>query len=138
MHTVEDPFDQFEITLCFNHPYWNIKELKVNGPTLSKDYPDVAEYLRDYDQKVREIEEALNVFKDCTFPNAQMSMEGNQGYNSYGQPQNNYGQPQNNFAQTQQATPVAEVDPINEVKKYKELLDMGGITNEEFEAKKKA
>ncbi|MBO5223231.1 MAG: SHOCT domain-containing protein [Clostridia bacterium] len=38
-----------------------------------------------------------------------------------------------------QSTPqVAALSPAEELKKFKELLDMGVITQEEFDAKKKA
>ena len=33
-------------------------------------------------------------------------------------------------------TPAATISPADELKKYKELLDMGAITEEEYEAKK--
>lgn len=35
------------------------------------------------------------------------------------------------------AAPAEEKDPIEEVKKFKELLDLGAITQDEFDAKKK-
>ena len=35
------------------------------------------------------------------------------------------------------AAPAAETDVIAEIKKYKELFDLGAITEEEFAAKKK-
>lgn len=35
------------------------------------------------------------------------------------------------------AAPVAAVSVADEIKKFKELLDMGAITQEEFDAKKK-
>ena len=46
------------------------------------------------------------------------------------------GSPSNDPAPAQQAT--AKTDPIEEVKKFKELLDMGIISQEEFDEKKKA
>ena len=36
----------------------------------------------------------------------------------------------------QQAAPSATEDPFSRIKKLKELLDMGAITKEEFDAKK--
>ena len=38
----------------------------------------------------------------------------------------------------EQSVTVAALSPAEELKKFKELLDMGVITQEEFDAKKKA
>lgn len=44
----------------------------------------------------------------------------------------------NQMVNTIQQTQNSEKkDPVTEIKKYKELLDMGAITQEEFEEKKK-
>lgn len=46
---------------------------------------------------------------------------------------------QRRFAEFQQrtATPTVTTSPADEIRKYKELLDLGAITQEEFDAKKK-
>lgn len=41
------------------------------------------------------------------------------------------------LAKNQPAAPTAAVSSADEIKKYKELLDMGAITEDEFNAKKK-
>ena len=55
------------------------------------------------------------------------------------QPQGSYSAPQQpRYAAPQQPAPQAGVvDAAGELKKYKELLDMGAITQEEYDAKKK-
>ena len=37
---------------------------------------------------------------------------------------------------SKKVAPAKKEDPVEAIKKYKELLDMGAITQEEFEAKK--
>lgn len=50
----------------------------------------------------------------------------------------NYVKERVDFFKQAKSAPVMSVSPADEVKKYKELLDMGVISQEEFDAKKKS
>ena len=40
-------------------------------------------------------------------------------------------------AEVEPSAPSQKIDPVNEIRRYKELLDIGALTQEEFDAKKK-
>jgi hypothetical protein len=110
-------FKNYIIELTLDHPYWSEMRWEVSAPSFDSERPSVDDYLRDYENKVEEFRAlAVNVMQ-LIDPNAQMVSEG-----------------ENNSAPAAQQAPV--VNGVEEIKKYKELLDMGIITEEEFAVKK--
>lgn len=110
-------FKTYIIELTLDHPYWSEMRWEVTAPSFDSERPSVDDYLRDYENKVEEFRAlAVNVMQ-LIDPNAQMVSEG-----------------ENNGTAAVQQTPV--VNGVEEIKKYKELLDMGIITEEEFAVKK--
>ena len=110
-------FERYYIELTFDHPYWREQRWDIPAPTFDTDYPRVDSYLVAYDNSTEEMHAmALNLMQLIS-PNAQeISSDASCG-------------------SAAQATPA--MDSVEALKKYKELLDMGVITDEEFAAKKR-
>lgn len=82
----------------------------------------MASYLRDYDDQFQKIEQLARALMAVAFPGAPEITAGDYGM----------------AAQAGiKAASSAPVDAVAEIKKYKELLDLGLITQEEFTAKKR-
>lgn len=107
------PFEDYTISIQFDHPYWNTMTFEVSAPSFDEDYPDVNDYLNTYNQQIAAIVKLSKALMEMSFPDAVNP----------------------NKAAAKPAAAVA--DPVAELKRYKELLDMGIITQDEFAAKKK-
>ncbi len=116
-----EPFQAFNVELHFDHPYWTVIKCDMDGPRFSNEYPDVNDYIRSYKQSIEEIEKLVVAFKTVAFPNAP---EQSFGIGSSG-------------SQAVHTTSALPVDTIEEIKKYKALMEEGIISQQEFEAKKK-
>lgn len=109
-------FKKFYLEMTFDHPYWSEVRWEISAPSFDFEYPRVEDYMSDYENKVEEFRAlAVNVMQ-LIDPNVQMA-DGDE-------------------ANSEAAQPVSAVDAVEEIKKYKELLDMGIITEEEFAVKK--
>lgn len=116
---VPEPFQSFNVELHFDHPYWTVMKCDMSGPRFDSTHPDVASYLRSYSNNVEELEKLVASLKAVAFPGApEQSVDLG-------------------AAQTAQITPVAPVDTIEEIKKYKALMEEGIISQQEFDAKKR-
>lgn len=118
---IPEPFKAFNVELHFDHPYWTVIKCDMDGPRFNNEHPDVNEYLQNYQNSMEEMEKLVNALKLVAFPDApeqrsSLNMEGSQG--------------------VQPMTTISG-DPIEEIKKYKALMDEGIISQQEFEAKKK-
>ena len=113
------PFEKFHIELVLNHPWWDSVKEHEGAPTFDRTHPSVYDYMADYNQKVSELTELIQVFRDTCYPNCKVIYEND------------------NHSLAQEAAPAQPVSTADELKKFKELLDMGAITQEEFDAKKK-
>lgn len=124
------PFQKFHVELTLDHPYWKSRTWEVGAPTFDRNYPSIDAYLNEYKQKSEELHAlALNLMQILN-PNArEISEEGAKAAVRQAMPV------LNNAAAPVQAVPV--VNTVEEIKKYKELLDAGIITEEEFTAKKR-
>lgn len=109
---VPEPFHSFNVELHFDHPYWTVIQCEIEGPRFDNDRPNVSDYLRSYRQNIEEIEKLITAFKTVAFPNA----------------------PEAQIVHIASVTPA---DAIEEIKKYKVLIEEGIISGQEFEAKKK-
>ena len=43
MIDVPEPFQRFNVEIRFQHPYWNVIQCDMNGPTFDMDTPDTYE-----------------------------------------------------------------------------------------------
>lgn len=118
---IPEPFKKFNVELRFDHPYWNSFHCDMNGPTFSDTYPDVNDYIRSYQNSVKELEILVDALREVAFPKA---MDENVRKGAL------------EAAASLQAE-TRPVDAIEEIRKYKGLLEEGIITDEEFQAKKK-
>ncbi len=116
---VPEPFRAFNVELQFDHPYWAVIQCDMNGPRFDNTRPNVNSYLRDYRISVEEIEKLVTALKTVAFPDAAEQTVG-------------FGGAQGAF--TASAPPA---DAIEEIKKYKALMEEGVISQQEFDAKKR-
>ena len=114
-----EPFRAFNVELHFNHPYRTVIKCNMDGPRFDNTYPDVSNYLRSYQQNMEEIEKLAAALRTVAFP------EVSEQYFGSGRMQ---------ALHTNMAPPT---DAIEEIKRYKELMEDGVISQQEFEAKKK-
>ncbi len=117
---IPEPFKKFYIKLYFDHPYWKLIEFERTGPVLIGDLPDLTQYRLEYNEQVQHMEELAEALMRVAFPQAGEVTKAGAAPAA---------------AATAAAQPAA--DAVSEIKKYKELLDAGIITEEEFAAKKK-
>ena len=105
------PVKKFYVELTLDHPYWGGFRGKQGAPDFDRYNPSIEAYLKEYEEKVEELRQmALNLMNIMN-PEAQIIEE------KYDIPEGD--------------------DAIEEIQKYKALLDSGVITEEEFTAKKR-
>ncbi|MBR2895803.1 MAG: SHOCT domain-containing protein, partial [Oscillospiraceae bacterium] len=116
-----EPFEQFNVEIHFNHPYWEVIQADMKGPTFHNEYPDVNDYLNTYYNNADLMERLARALMEVAFPgvpdtgpNAPVQFNGS-------------------------TVPVASasIDHVEEIQRYKKLLDQGVLTEEEFAAKKR-
>lgn len=122
---IPEPFHAFNVELHFDHPYWTVIQCDMGGPRFDNIHPDVNHYIRSYQHSMEEIKKLVDAFKTVAFPDAPKQ--------PIGQP-NGLGTPGTQGVHT---TTVSSVDAIEEIKKYKALMEDGVISQQEFDAKKK-
>lgn len=118
---IPEPFQAFNVKLHFDHPYWTVIKCDMNGPRFSNDHPDVNDYIRAYQNNIKEIEKLVRALKTVAFPGA-VELSIDLGASS---------------AQVVHTTIALPADSIEEIKKYKTLMEEGIIFQQEFDAKKK-
>ncbi len=118
---VPEPFRAFNVELRFDHPYWTVIKCDMDGPRFNNTNPDVNDYLRSYQRNLEEIEKLMTAFRTVAFPDAP---EQSVGLGTVG-------------TQAVHTTMAPPADAIEEIKKYKALMEDGIISPQEFEAKKK-
>lgn len=118
---IPEPFEKFIIEIEFDHPYWSIWKMEKNAPKFSDNEPNTVDYLRLYNMDVEELAKLARLLMQIAFPNAgEASMGGVEIFNA-----------------AAMAAAAPAVDAVAEIKRFKELLDAGIITQEEFDAKKR-
>ena len=116
---IPEPFKKFYIKLYLQHPYWSLYEFERTGPVIIGDVPDLNQYRIEYDESVQHLETLANALaRVAGFPQESAT-------------------PGQTVAAAAAAAVAAPTDAVAEIKKYKDLLDSGIITEEEFAAKKK-
>ncbi len=118
---IPEPFRAFNVELHFDHPYWTVIKCDMDGPRFDNTHPDVNDYLRSYQQSIEEIEKLAAALRAAAFPGVP---EQSVGLGTAG-------------TQALHTTMAPPVDAIEEIKKYKALMEDGVISQQEFEAKKK-
>lgn len=121
---IPEPFRAFNVELRLDHPYWPIIRADMDGPRFSSTHPDVNDYLHEYRADLDQLAGLVYALKTVAFPNA-VEVTGNKAAPAVSP------EP----APVPTAAPPA--DTITEIKRFKELLDGGIISEEEFAAKKK-
>lgn len=124
-HTYRDipePFQKFIVDIRFDHPYWHIFTADMGGPIFNNTFPDVNDYLRDYQNKTVIMEQLAHALMELAFPGAPVQQAGSFAPVVSGQTI---------------VTPTASVDTVAEIQRFKSLVEQGIITEEEFAAKKR-
>lgn len=115
---IPEPFKKFNVELQLEHPYWHNFRCNLYGPTFNNTFPDLNDYLEEYQRSAAEMDKLAQLLMLVAFPEAGKVNE------------------------TASAPACAGLAPsgdhaVDEIKKFKELLDAGILTQEEFNAKKK-
>jgi hypothetical protein len=118
---IPEPFQAFNVELHFDHPYWTVLQCDMDGPRFDNTHPDVNDYLRSYQQSIEEIEKLVAALRVVAFPGAP---EQSADLGSVG-------------TQAVYTPAVPPTDAIEEIKKYKALMEDGIISQQEFDAKKR-
>ena len=118
---VPEPFRAFNVELHFDHPYWTVIKCDMDGPRFSNDSPDVNDYLRSYQNSMEELEKLVTALKAVAFPHS---------------PEQSISQ-SSAWEQAVYTDIASTADTIEEIKKYKALMEDGILSQQEFEAKKK-
>ena len=117
------PFQRFHVEIVLEHPYWKNYRWEQGAPTFNTQYPSIEDYLQSYQNMVEELHVlALNLMQIIN-PDAQEISGNAQSAQIVRE------------VTVTQAAPA--IDAVTEIKKYKELLDAGILTEEEFAAKKR-
>lgn len=117
---IKEPFEKFQIELKLDHPYWQTIAFSVSGPDFNNSRPDANDYLREYYETSAKLEELARALMAIAFAGAGEITSGAASQAPLA------------------ASPAAPaVDSIEEIRRYKTLLEEGIITEEEFNAKKK-
>lgn len=118
-----EPFNNFYIELDFEHPYWETFYGEVKGTKFNTTNPEVGTYLCEYQNEVEKLHELAMNLMQMMCPGAQ---------EVHGASENSSG----DAFVTRKASSNGG-DAVDEIRKYKELLDAGIITEEEFSLKKR-
>lgn len=118
--------DQIYVELTLDHPYWGgTHKMECNRtPRFSDTYPDVSNFLKDYNKATELLHTLALDLMSFIDPNAQEIQVGDAPQPAL-------------MDRSAPQTPAVVTDPVREIQKYKGLLDSGAITEEEFAAKKK-
>ncbi|MEG2420597.1 MAG: DUF4428 domain-containing protein, partial [Oscillospiraceae bacterium] len=121
---IPEPFQQFNVELRLDHPYWKVIQCDMSGPVISSSYPDVNDFMNDYARDRQTVGELVYALATVAFPDATECSDG--------QPA-----PSAQPAAAPQSPPAAGQDPVEQLRKYKQLMEDGVIDADEFAAKKK-
>ena len=117
------PFRHFNVELELEHPYWKSFRWEVSAPFLDRNHPDIDDYIREYETKVNDLHEFAARLMELIAP---------------GVPELCAGVEQSESVVNSDAVKTsAEDEVIEQLQKYKALLDAGVLTEEEFAAKKR-
>ncbi len=115
---IPEPFDNFNVEFHFNHPYWKVIKCDMEGPRFDNNNPDVGDYIRKYQDKKVEIEKLVDALANIAFSGVPISSVNTANTNTFN-------------------SSYSCMDAIEEIKKYKALMEDGTISSQEFDSKKK-
>ena len=121
---IPEPFKQFLVEIRFDHPYWSIFTADMGGPTFDNTYPDVNDYLRDYQNSAAIMDQLAHALMALAFPGAPEQQAGAAAMTP-------------TMTRSAVVTPTVSTDAVSEIQRFKALMDQGIITEEEFTAKKR-
>lgn len=129
----QEPFRNFSIRVRMEHPYWTgIHKGKIAGPRFNDYHPSIEYYLSEYENKVRDLRELALQFKKLVNPKSKEIYDGEKAAPASAAA----GASSTPVSKTKKAAPAAD-NTVEEIKKFKGLLDAGIITEEEFNMKKR-
>ena len=114
-----EPFEKFVVEIQCEHPYWKTITADKDGPTFNDDNPSAQRYLTAYQEGVEIMRQMARALMAVAFPGAPELRAGA------------------GAVPTAPAAPAASADVVAEIQRFKELVDLGVITEEEFAAKKR-
>lgn len=109
------PFQRFHVDIYFEHPYFSVFTADKTAPEFDSTEPDINDYLEHYNEDIALMEELARALMKVAFPGAPERTAG---------------------IGNALASGVA-VDAASELQRFKDLMDKGIITEEEFTAKKR-
>lgn len=121
---IPEPFHKFVVEIYCEHPYWNCITIEKTGPTFNNSYPNAQHYLRDYQEAAESMGQLARALMAVAFPGAPEQRLAQ-------------GMGQVVFAQSAAAASVPAGDVVEEIQRFKTLVEQGIITEEEFAAKKR-
>ncbi len=122
------PVEKYFVTVKLDDPYWPVFKGEFKGPDFGFFGPDVGHFLKKYEEKMHSFEEMANNMMRLIAPSAPVTRGGAAAMAGMAQP---------TPAPTPAPAAAEAVDVVAELRKYKELVDMGVLTEEEFAAKKR-
>ena len=126
MFDIPEPFKQFVIEIQLEgHPYWDFFQADMGGPTFDNSNPYVEDYLNSYEEKAKVMGDLARSFMKIAFPGAPETVVNN-AFGGSGM-----------SAAPGANTAGAPVDTVEEIQRYKALMDQGVLSEEEFNAKKR-
>ena len=126
MFDIPEPFKQFVIEIQLEgHPYWDFFQADMGGPTFDNSNPYVEDYLNNYEEKAKVMGDLARSFMKIAFPGAPETVVNN-AFGGGGM-----------STASGANTAAAPVDAVEEIQRYKALMDQGVLSEEEFNAKKR-
>lgn len=110
-----EPFQNFNVEIRFDHPYWHVFTADMSGPRFDNERPDVNDYLNEYHRNVETMQQLAQALAAVAFPHAAHKKA----------------------QEAQNAAAAPAVDAVEELRRYKALVEQGILTEEEFTAKKR-
>ena len=113
--SIPEPFQKFRVEIRLDHPYWQTITADKKGPGFIDSSPSADDYLRLYYESAALMEKLARALAQVAFPAA----------------------PERRINRNIVGQAAASCDAVTEIQRFKDLLDQGIITEEEFAAKKK-
>lgn len=123
---VASPADTFHVELTFDHPYWDNIKWDWTGVSFDSDSPSVEAFLSSYEDKTESLHTLALNLAHLMNPNVKEMTAGEKKQAA-----------KQETGSLEEQKQSSESDTIEQLQKYKGLLDAGVITEEEFTAKKK-
>ncbi len=126
---IPEPFKAFNVEIHLQHPYWSIIKADMSGPTFNNEYPDANDYLNQYNDNVLLMEQLAMALMGVAFPHTSSDPISAENFAA---------SINTNPSVPNRSVPTSNnVDVVEELQRYKSLLDLGILTEEEFSAKKR-